>query len=70
MNYDVRASKTSHASFTITASSKKEAEEVIAGKLRTDKGIVWTDDPEGISVACISGNAIWRIPKRFSLNDE
>lgn len=67
--YEVRAKKTCHTSFTVSAKTRKEAEEAIATQLRSDKELAWTDDLEGVSVACISGNEIWRIRQRFSLAD-
>ena len=67
--YEVRAQKTCLANFTITASTRKEAEAVIEDKLHSDKEIIWTDDPEGISIACIPENTIWRIRRRFHLGE-
>ena len=64
---EVRAHKGCSLKFTITAgATRKETEGAIAEKLRSDKELVWEDDPEGINVACISGNEIWRPRRQFS----
>jgi hypothetical protein len=63
--YEVRAQKQCNANFTITADSRKEAEDAIAEKLRPNAELVWTDDPKGVNAVCISQNEIWRIRRRF-----
>jgi hypothetical protein len=41
---EVLAHKSSTAKFTVTAGSRKEAEQAIADKLRSDIELVWTDE--------------------------
>jgi hypothetical protein len=70
---EVRAHRGQSSAFTITitaGATRKEIEDAIAERLRSDKELVWQDDPEGINVACISGNEIWRPRKRFSTIDD
>jgi hypothetical protein len=57
---EVIAHKKSTARFVVIAGDKEEAQDAIAKKLRSGEGIVWTDDPAGVSVAVIWGNDIWR----------
>ena len=71
MEIEVRVHKGSSAKFTITAgATRKDTEDVIAEKLRSGEGVIWTDDAEGVSVACISGNEIWRPRRRFKLGGD
>ena len=63
---EVMARKGLCAKFTITAgATRKETEDAIAEKLRSDTEIVWIDDGDGVNVACISENEIWRPRRRF-----
>jgi hypothetical protein len=66
----VKAHKRCSVTFAITAASRLEAEAAIAEKLRSDKELVWEDDPEGINVDVIWGNNIWRPRRRFLLIDD
>ena len=45
---EVIASKKSTTKFTITAATRPEAEQAIAEKLRSDKELVWENDPQGM----------------------
>jgi hypothetical protein len=68
---NVIAHKGCSANFTANAGpDRKEIEESIAEKLRTDKDIVWGDEPEGINVACISVYGFWRPRRRFFTTDD
>jgi hypothetical protein len=68
---EVRAHRGQSSAFTITAGgTRKEIEDAIAERLRSDAELVWEDDPEGINVACISGNNIWRPRRRFSMTGD
>ena len=62
---EVLAHKTSTTKFAVKATTRKEAEQAIADKLRSDKELVWADDPDGINVDCIWGNDVWRPRRRF-----
>jgi hypothetical protein len=68
----VIARKDCMATFTITDGTRKEVENSIADKLRSDTEIVWVDDPEGIRAACIrdQDNDVWRPRRRFTLNKD
>jgi hypothetical protein len=68
-NIEVRAHKGSSTKFTVPNGTRREIESAIADKFRSDKELVWEDDPEGISVAVI-GNIPWRPRRRFFLTDD
>jgi len=63
----VLAHKGSTAAFEVAATTRPEAEEAIAAKLREE--LIWTDDPEGVNVDVIWDNKLWRPRKRFSPTD-
>jgi hypothetical protein len=67
---EVLAHKGSTAKFTVAAGTRKEAEQAIADKLRSDTELIWTDDPDGVNVDCIWGNDVWRPRKRFVIEDQ
>ena len=67
---EVLAHKGSTAKFTVTAGTRKEAEQAIADKLRSDTELVWTDDPDGVNIDCIWGNDVWRPRRRFLIEDQ
>jgi hypothetical protein len=53
-----------------TADDRKAIEEAIEQTLRSDKELVWGDDPEGVNVDVVSGNKFWRPRRRFFPNGE
>jgi hypothetical protein len=68
---EVLANKTCTTKFTITAGSRKEADDAIAAKLLSDKELVWTDaNEERVNVACISDNTVWKPRRRFFLTND
>jgi hypothetical protein len=64
----VIAHKGSTATFTVPSGTRAQIEVAIAEKLRSETELAWKDDPEGINVACISPNDVWRPRRRFSLS--
>jgi hypothetical protein len=58
------------AEFTVpNGATRKDVEKAIAEKLRSDEGIVWRNNPEGVNVDCILNSTIWKPRRRFYLKD-
>lgn len=70
----VLAFKNCLAKFTVPNGTRPEIEKAIADKLRSDKGLVWTDDEDhGIKVTCIPADdpSLWWKPRRrFFVNED
>lgn len=64
---EVLAHKSCMVKFAVIAASRPEAEQAIEDKLRSDKELVWIDDPDGINADCIWNNNIWRPRRRFAI---
>jgi hypothetical protein len=71
LNLNVHVIKRSRAKFAVTAKTRKDAENIIVGKLRFGK-LVWEDaDSEEVTVICFfEDNGVWRPRRRFFLNQD
>ena len=59
----------SSTKFTVPNGTNSEIENAIAGKLRSDKELIWEDDPGGIKVDVRIGNKTLRPRWRFKLGE-
>jgi hypothetical protein len=67
---DVIASKTITVRFSVPDGTRPETEAAIAQRLRSDKDLVWEDDPKGVRAVCVAGNDVWRPRRRFLLTKD
>jgi hypothetical protein len=69
MEIKIIAHKRSSATFTVPDSKDRKAiEAAIAERLRSDKELLWDDNPE-VNVDCINGHDIWRPRRRFTMGE-
>ena len=62
---EVITHRTSIAKYTVAFGTRKEMEDAKSVKIHPGEGVVWTDDPGGINVVCVSHNDSWRPRRRL-----